>query len=406
MLHKAYQDLHDLIKATYLIVDDGIIKLLCAAVVAHRLPSQPVWLFLVAGSSAGKSELLNCFNSVANIHQIDSLTTQTFISGARKGQGAEPSLLLRIQNGILTIKDFTTLLSMPKDTRAEIMGQLRKVYDGDFNKSFGTGMSIAWKGKMSMIAGVTTAIYTKGAMYSDMGERFIMYKMVLPERLTVTRRALSNIATVDMKERRTQIKTQCKYYLDQCLEIPTMMPAVDKQVIEDIIQLVNIATLARSAVERDNYSPNKEIDFKHDAEMPMRFAEQLIILASAFVVMNGNGELEEEDKKTLYKITLDSINMKKRSCLRLLLRSQTMTTKDMAISLDYPTSTISRSLQELNAFGLVERLPGSGSKGDSWELKEEYKKILLRFENVEEEVIVDKEVDKIEESTPFDIFDI
>lgn len=404
MLHKAYQDLNDLISSTYLIEDLGIIKLLCAAVVAHRLPSQPVWLFLVASSSGGKSELLNGLNNIANLHQIDSLTTQTFISGAKKGSGNEPSLLLRIQNGILTIKDFTTLLSMPKDTRSEIMGQLRKVYDGDFNKSFGTGASIAWKGKMSLIAGVTTAIYTKGAMYSAMGERFIMYKMVLPDRLIVTRRALSNIANIDMKERRAEIKKAFKHYLDECLDIPEMMPTVDKEIVEDLIQLVNIATLSRSAVERDNYTPNKEIDFKHDAEMPMRFAEQLIVLASAFIVMNGNGELEEQDKKTLYKITLDSINIKKRNCLRALLRQDTVFTKELAISMEYPTPTISRTLQELNVFGLIERIPGGGSKGDSWRMKQEYKDILMRFEDVEEELVVEKEekeFDLFDEDNPF-----
>src|SRR3990167_5289620 len=401
MLHKAYQNLHDLIHATYLISDKGIIKLLCAAVVAHRLPSQPVWLFLVAGSSGGKSVLLSMLQDIQGIIEIDSLTTQTFISGARKGTGAEPSLLLRMKNGILTIKDFTTLLSMPKDTRAEIMGQLRKVYDGDFSKSFGTGQSITWKGKMSMIAGVTTAIYTKGAQYSSMGERFIMYKMDMPDRITLAKRALLNVSTIDMKQRKIDIRKVAKHYLDECIDYTIqMMPKVSDETVNDIISLTNIATLARSAVERDNYTPNKDIEFKHDAELPMRFAEQILVLASALIVMNGDGDLTGDDKQILYKIILDSINTKKRVVLRTLLRNDSVTTKDMAIRLDYPTPTISRALQELNAFGIVNRIAGSGSKGDLWELKDEYRQVLLRFENVEEEVVVEKE-----EETPFDIFD-
>jgi hypothetical protein len=77
---------------------------------------------------------------------LGAFTPQTFLSGFY-GQ-REPGLLEKLGetternriytttgNGILLAKDFTTILSMRRDTQAEILAQLREIHDGEFRRT-------------------------------------------------------------------------------------------------------------------------------------------------------------------------------------------------------------------------------------------------------------------------------
>ena len=63
----------------------------------------------------------------------------------------DASLLPKISGKILIFKDWTSLLSINKDARAEIMGQFREVYDGEMKKPFGNGKIAQWKGKIGFV---------------------------------------------------------------------------------------------------------------------------------------------------------------------------------------------------------------------------------------------------------------
>lgn len=377
-IHEAntpFERLAKLVYDTYLVVDPGVLKLICAVVISHRLPADPVWQFLVAGSSGGKTELLNALNDVTDVHPLDSITSNTFISGQANRNGKESSLLFRHPSSIITLKDFTTVLAMQRDVRSEIMGQLRKIYDGEFTKSFGTGEDKTWRGKITMLSGVTTSIYTQSEMYAAMGERFIMYAMLLPDRMEAARRAINNATSVDMKERRLEIRQAMKDYMDSIV-VPEEMPQLDPEFREELIELANLATLARSAVERDWHSINKEITFVHDSEMPTRFATQLSTIGSSMMVMNG-GPLIEDDKAILYKISLDSIHKLRRRSLQEL-RKGPANTAAIATALALPTSSIRRYLEELNAFHILHRQ--KTNKEDVWTMQPKFVRVMSKFD--------------------------
>ena len=99
-------------KKAFLIVDPGIIALLVDTVIANQMDMDPVWLFLVAPSSGGKSELITSINDIEVggqklVYPISDLTTNTFASGQKK-KGKETSLLHKMPPGaLMTFKDFT-----------------------------------------------------------------------------------------------------------------------------------------------------------------------------------------------------------------------------------------------------------------------------------------------------------
>ena len=100
-------------------------------------------------------------------------------------------------------------------------------------------------------------------------------------------------------------------------------------------------------------------------------------------IING-GELTALDKQTLFKIAFDSIADTRRIALRHLASYNEVETSGLAVKIDYPTLTVRRWLEDLNALKLVERVK-SGGKADRWRLKVEYRHLIQRFENLKDE---------------------
>lgn len=374
------QGLESVIGETLLLADKGIIKLLCAAVITHDLDGDPVWLFIVGPSGGGKSEILTASTNLPTVHAISTLTPNTFASGMIS-HSDEPSLLSKLQSKILTFKDFTSVLSGRHEDRSEIMGQLREIYDGEYSKEFGNGKSVKWKGKMSLIAAVTTQIHTLQRQFAAMGERFLIYEMVQPDRLEVTSRSMDNSSNI--KDRRVQMQEAFTHYTTSVKRTADDIPSIDGELKQEIMLLADLVTRARSAVNRDTGSSSREIDFIPTPEMPTRFANQLSRIAMGLILINGNGKLLPLDNAILYKVALDSIPSQRRMCLQVLAaHNEPMESPILATLLHYPSSSVRRYLEELDGLEIIKREKGGGS--DKWSINEQYLPIIRKFEKIEE----------------------
>lgn len=377
MANAKYQKIEQLINSSFIIADKGVVKFLCASVLSHYLSGPPVWSFLVGPPSSGKTALLDGIANIKNNYSISSLTTKTFISGMKK-HDQETSLLHIIKNGLLTLKDFTSILGMHQEEKKELFSQLREIFDGKINKRFGTGLAVNWEGKITLIAGVTEAIYQAHEVFSSMGERFAMYSLDLPDRYNVAYHTLGkNSDTVEMRQ---EIQLAFNAYFDEMLAQPINEYDIDEDLRVELSELSEFATRARSAVERDWRSPKKDITHVYRPEMPARFARQLKAMAQSLMIINENNKLENIDFQILHKMSLDSINFTRRAALRELARYDKVTTAGLATKIHYPTDTTRRLLEDLNALEVCERIKGSNK--DEWQLKNSYKKIVLRLEHI------------------------
>ena len=174
--------------------DPGAIEIALASIVANYASGDVVWPLLVGPPGCGKSEIVTALTAAPSVWSLSSLTPQTLLSGfERKGKAKGPpaSMLLQIGSfGILAFKDLTTVLTMHREARAQIIGQLREVADGKTEKSFGNGLHVEWEGKLGLIAGVTPVIDEQHAFLSVMGERFILYRLPEVTRRDIARRSL------------------------------------------------------------------------------------------------------------------------------------------------------------------------------------------------------------------------
>jgi hypothetical protein len=81
------------------------------------------------------------------------------------------------KESVLVLKDFTTILSMRSEERAEILSQLREVYDGRLDRETGMGDVLHWEGRVGFLAGVTPVIDQHHAVMALLGERFVYLRL-------------------------------------------------------------------------------------------------------------------------------------------------------------------------------------------------------------------------------------
>src|SRR3990167_11178779 len=216
----------------YTIKDPYAIKLLHAHYISFQLPGDPLWLVMTGPPGGLKSELINTFNSCRWIHTISTITANTFVSGAQLGKGKPSSMLLKLseddkdmkQSGIITFKDLTSLMSETDITKSLVMAQLREIYDGKYDKTFGTGHSVNWKGKVTILAGSTHSIHRMRQQYSGLGERFLIYDFIQPEREEASIRSVANANSGTMTTIRTELTEMVRFYANDFIRIPEVIP--------------------------------------------------------------------------------------------------------------------------------------------------------------------------------------
>ena len=383
MMPLTIEQVEQSIGEVYLLKDKGIIRLLLASVIGNRISisDKPIWLLILAGSSSGKTAVLQLLDKCGKwIVPIDTLTTNTFASGLKRDE--EVSLLFQANNGILVFKDFTTITSMNEEGLREIMGQFRAIYDGSFNKKTGNGLNIDWKGKIGIIAGGTIASQRKMRQFSEQGERFINYILDVADAKEITKRAMNNQKNLREKEDNLAdiVADFIKNKINQSIENELVIPSA---IQDSMIDVADFATQARSPVTM-NKKDNAVVDFVGDREMPPRMAMMLTNIAMSLMIISDEEELSAFNAQILYKTALDSIPAERRLVLRVLAKYRSASTRSIAQYLNYPTQTVRGWCNQLNALKMTERTSNPAKKNeDSWVLKADYKDTMLMYENIE-----------------------
>ena len=170
--------LRDKINKWLYINDDEWLDIILACSLDRKIRGEPIWLFIIAVPSGSKTEILRAFKEGEDFFHISSLTANSFVSGytylEKKKTKKVEDLATQIDGKCLILKDFTSILSMAKEKRDEIIGQFRELYDGSYEKKFGNiDKKIRIKSKFGLLAGVTPKIDKYYNLMGQLGERFL-----------------------------------------------------------------------------------------------------------------------------------------------------------------------------------------------------------------------------------------
>jgi hypothetical protein len=350
--------------------DPGVVYITIGTIAANYMESDPLWLLIVGPSGGGKTEAVNATERLPNVHLASTLTGPASLLSAspkhQKDRDSTGGLLERIGAfGILALKDFTSVLSMNRDLRAELLGALREIFDGRWTRHVGTdgGKTLTWEGKLGLIAGCTTAIDSHHAVMATMGERFLLYRLPEADGDELSEQALDNLGA-ERKMRAELAQSVSGFFAG--LTLPDKLPRFEGWPRKRLVALANLVSMARSAVDRDGYT--REIDLIHDTEAPTRIVQTLGRLYAGLIACG----VDAAYAWTLTRKTgLDCIPKIRRVVFALLATAKDwQTTSDLAVAADYPTKTTLRAVEDLAAHKVVRRKKKVQGNADGWLLSD------------------------------------
>lgn len=274
------------------------------AVAANLLPGEPVWFGIIAPPSSAKTELLNSITGLSWVVSASTLTPAGLLSGTprrQQTQGAQGGLLRQIgSSGLLCLKDFTSILSMRPDSKAETLAALREIYDGKWTRRLGTdgGKVLHWEGKLGLIFGCTGAIDTYYSVDDALGNRYLLTRMEPGKKQL--RWALKHAGGTIVTMRRELVESVNAQFLAPSLQpVPRILSDDETRHFERITDLV---VRLRGAVARDRY--RRDLDAVYGAEGPGRLGLALERLLAGLDIL-GLGR--EEAVEVVTAVALDSV---------------------------------------------------------------------------------------------------
>src|SRR5262249_48190285 len=130
--------------------DLGALDVVLCAARAERLSGDPPWVMNVAGSGCAKTETIVPL-AAAGARLVSRLPGEAALLSAtpkdKRAKEATGGLLRELRDhGLLVIKDFTSVLSMHRDSRAKVISALREIHDGHWTRDVGAdgGLKLSW----------------------------------------------------------------------------------------------------------------------------------------------------------------------------------------------------------------------------------------------------------------------
>ncbi len=350
-------DLKEVLHRWFYIEDDSVVDVIMATYIANRFKADPIWLIIIAPPSNTKTELLRSFDGHKNAFFISNLTPATFVSGLGSKKNPEPSLLPKLNDKMVILKDFTTILSMRSESRQEILAQLRETYDGQYSKSFGTGKTLNWKGRFGLMAACTPVYDSHYGVIGSMGERFVLYRSDSMNGEKMGLQAQKIVGQEDVM--RAEIKLAVHTFIDQFKNLENVDFEKNEDINKMIISLACFCAYARCPVERDYKQCIKYLPIP---EGTPRLVKQFMQMGMGLALAHGKNSIDDQAYETIKKIGRDLMSAQRLAVLKYLWDHRAFEyasgwekTKDVSTAVNMPTATARLTLEDLMVVGALNR---------------------------------------------------
>lgn len=330
--------------------DTDALDVVLAAAAVESLTGDPLWVLLISGSGNAKTETVQALDGAGAIITSTVASEGALLSATPKKErtkDATGGLLRKLEpRGVLVVKDVTSILSMNADSRAQVLGAFREVYDGRWSRNVGTdgGRTLDWVGRIAVVGAVTTAWDKAHAAIASMGDRFVLIRMdSTTGRQAAGRQAIGNTGSEDQMRR--DLAAAAAGVLSGLNPIPVTLTDNETDIL---LSAADLVTLARTGVE---YDYRGDVIDAHAPEMPTRFAKQL-----AQVVRGGVSiGIDRTDALRLaIRCARDSMPPLRLAIIDDIAANPNSATAEIRKRLGKPRATVDRQLQALHMLGVLD----------------------------------------------------
>jgi len=283
-----------------------------AIVFANRWPTIPLWGYVIGPPGGTKTEILRSLQTDEFV-PISTLNPASLVSGYRdeRNNYEDPSLLPKLDGKILVIKDFTSILSMYREKREEVIAQLREAYDGSLSKGFGNIGLSRYESRFGILSAVTPVIDRHTVVSQQLGERFVCFRMREEERMSAIAKAVSNIPHIT-RMRKELSRAATRLLKVDVPDIGDMR--ISEEFISQLIYLAEFVSLARTQVTRSGVK--RVITHIPEPELGTRLVQQFQGVCFGHAAANGRSFVTGEDINLIKKIAKDTLPSKNQLLLK------------------------------------------------------------------------------------------
>lgn len=334
--------------------DDTVLLALLGAIATRYATTPAVFLLIKGPSGDGKTLQTDALRGMVGVHSVSTVTEASLLSGVStkdRTEGTKGGLLRELgQHDVIVVKDFTSMLSMQRDARQQVLAALREIHDGHWSRRIGAdgGKELSWKGRVTVIACVTDVIEQHHGVIAAMGDRYLTVQTPETDVAVQARSALRQVTKKRSAKDRLSATTAA-FFAGLDLENATW-PELNEEEENRLVALAALTAPARSPVGRDHA---REPDFTPRPERPTRLVQQM---ASLMLGMRILGVSASESWRVISTVALDCIPSVRRSALEFLMRNHgAQGTAQIAQALAKPSSTTRRALEDLVIHNVIER---------------------------------------------------
>lgn len=360
-------------------VSDYIVSIIISTVWSPD--ADPLWGWLIGPAGMTKTESLRPLKDYPHTFYLSTLTENALISGYDpKGDGSQdPSLIPKLKNKVLVIKDGTALLNLPPLSFAHILGDLRDAFDGFCSKAFGTVGVREFASKFGLIVAITDAIDDVVASQVILGERFLSFRVGAglarnaSRRKDFLRHCSERMATKAFW--REELKNIFTCALDKIIDdLPSEVerPFVAQEQIINIADLVANFRLLPSTVKDPRYSVG------HSPEIGSRLVNQFNNAALARAAADGRDFVDDSDMAFVTRVARSTLPPISWRLVRALYGSHNADWKlwlpesEIVKRTALPVKVINPILYQYTRIGLIEQQAAEGAyRHPGWRLQDE-----------------------------------
>jgi len=349
-----WQELVNFLNKWFYLPDIEAFRICLSCCAAHYcIEEEPVWLFVIGVAGSGKTSIaIKGIEFLDDTHRITNLTPKSLSSGYGKNNGILGMLTEKYKgNGILTIPDMTTILSKNDNDVRDISGQLRSVYDGEYQDNKGNkGEAQVWRGKVTCIAAVTPILESYWSVGRNLGERFMYVRWRSGDLLKTANFASKQVG--NRKEINDEFGRLVKQYANE----PHMKSAsIPDNMKEEIDKLATMVSMLRRMVRRSMDSRKSVITKIDDAEMPTRIANALCMIIKGSAMLAKREIVNIEDLRLARRVAFDSIPENRSKILAVLASDKRyeQCKDELRIKTKIPVASFNKLIEDLEGLEVI-----------------------------------------------------